>query len=65
MQLSDQLKEGTFQSQPTREVLIPKPQGGARQLGILRFMICGATANDWMNGCANGCECAFGNNGRK
>lgn len=34
MQLSGQLQEGTFQSQPTREVLIPKPQGGTRQLGI-------------------------------
>jgi RNA-directed DNA polymerase len=32
--LSNQLIDGTFKAQPTREVLIPKPQGGTRQLGI-------------------------------
>ena len=34
MDLSTTLKAGTFKAQPTREVLIPKPQGGTRQLGI-------------------------------
>lgn len=34
IQLSEQLKTGTFRAQATREVLIPKPQGGTRQLGI-------------------------------
>lgn len=34
IQLSEQLKDGTFKPQATREVLIPKPQGGTRQLGI-------------------------------
>lgn len=33
-QLSAQLQEGTYKPQATREVLIPKPQGGTRQLGI-------------------------------
>jgi len=32
--LSEQLKSGRYQPQATREVLIPKPQGGTRQLGI-------------------------------
>lgn len=34
IKLSSALKDGTFRAQPTREVLIPKPQGGTRQLGI-------------------------------
>lgn len=32
--LSKSLKDGTYRPQATREVLIPKPQGGTRQLGI-------------------------------
>jgi len=32
--LSEQLLAGKFKPQATREVLIPKPQGGTRQLGI-------------------------------
>lgn len=32
--LSEELKSGKFRAQATREVLIPKPQGGTRQLGI-------------------------------
>lgn len=34
IQLSEQLKAGTYQPQATLEVLIPKAQGGTRQLGI-------------------------------
>lgn len=34
IELSEELKTGTFRPQATREVLIPKPQGGTRQLGI-------------------------------
>lgn len=32
--LSQQLIDGTYKAQATREVLIPKPQGGKRSLGI-------------------------------